>query len=72
MKLLSLYSMGIGVPFLITAIAMHSFLAYFNRFKSVMANINKIAGGLLIIIGILIITDSLNMITEKVLSIFAK
>jgi cytochrome c-type biogenesis protein len=71
-KLLSLYSMGIGVPFLITAIAMQSFITYFNRFKSVMANINKFAGGLLVIIGILIITDSLNMISERVLSLFAK
>ena len=71
-KLLSLYSIGIGVPFLITAIAMHSFLAYFNRFKKVMAHINKIAGALLILVGVLIITDSLNMISEKVLDIFVK
>lgn len=71
-KLLSLYSAGIGVPFLITAIAMHSFLAYFNRFKKVMAHINKIAGALLILVGVLIITDSLNVISEKVLNIFVK
>ncbi|MBN2453212.1 MAG: cytochrome c biogenesis protein CcdA [Candidatus Omnitrophica bacterium] len=71
-KLLTLYSLGIGAPFLITAFAMHSFLAYFNRFKSVMANINRIAGILLIIIGMLIITDSLNVISEKALSIFMK
>lgn len=71
-KLLSLYSMGIGVPFIITALAMHSFLAYFNRFKKVMAHINKIAGGLLILIGIMIITDSMNLVSEKILSLFAK
>lgn len=71
-KLLSLYSMGIGVPFLITAIAMHSFLVYFNRFKAVMTNINKIAGGMLVVIGLLIITDSLNYISEIFLRIFAK
>ena len=71
-KLLTLYSMGIGVPFIITALAMHSFLAYFNRFKKAMAHINRIAGGLLILIGIMIITDSMNLISEKILGLFAK
>lgn len=71
-KLLSLYSIGIGVPFIITALAMHSFLAYFNRFKKVMAHINVLAGILLILVGIMIMTDSMNVISEKVLSLFSK
>jgi cytochrome c-type biogenesis protein len=71
-KLLTLYSMGIGVPFLITAIAMHTFLAYFNRFKKAMVYINKAAGAVLVLVGVLIITDSLNVITQKVVNIFIK
>ena len=71
-KLLSLYSMGIGVPFIITGLAMHTFLAYFNRFKKAMAHVNMIAGGLMILVGIMIITDSMNMISEKILGLFAK
>ena len=71
-KLLSLYSMGIGVPFLITAIAMQTFLAHFNRFKSVMAYINKAAGAVLVAVGVLIITDSLNAVTQRVVDIFVK
>ncbi len=71
-KLLAIYSMGIGVPFLITSAAMQAFLAYFNRFKKAMAYINKAAGVLLILAGILIITDSMNIVAQKVVNIFAK
>lgn len=71
-KLLALYSAGIAVPFIITAVAIHSFLKYFNKFKPLMAGINKVAGALLVLIGILVVTDSLNMISEKLLSVFAK
>ena len=71
-KLLSLYSIGVGIPFIITALAMHTFLAYFNRFKKIMAHINRVAGALLILVGILIITDSLNGISERILGFFAK
>jgi cytochrome c-type biogenesis protein len=71
-KLLALYSAGIAVPFLITAAAIHTFVRYFNRFKGVMAWVNKAAGAMLIVVGILVVTDSLNMISEKVLGLLAK
>lgn len=71
-RLLTLYSAGIGVPFILTALAMHSFLRYFNRFKKAMAHVNKISGALLVIVGILIMTDSLNTISYKVLAFFGR
>lgn len=71
-KLLGLYSMGIGLPFLITAVAMQAFLEYFSRFKKAMSYINRAAGILLIIVGFLIITDSLNMVAQRVTNIFVK
>jgi len=69
-KLLALYSAGIGLPFLITAVAMQMFLVYFNRFKNAVAYVNKAAGAILILAGTLIITDSLNIIAQKVTNIF--
>ena len=71
-KLLALYSAGIGVPFLLTALAINSFLKFFNKFKNIMGYINKVAGAFLVLVGILIITDSLNMISEKVLGLFGR
>lgn len=70
--LLALYSAGIGVPFLITALAINSFLKYFNKFKNVMGVVNKVAGALLVIIGILLITNSFNLISQTALNIFSK
>jgi cytochrome c-type biogenesis protein len=71
-KLLAVYSAGIGLPFLITAVAMQAFLVYFNRFKNALRYVNKVAGAFLIIAGALIITDSLNMVTQKIVGIFIR
>lgn len=71
-KLLALYSAGIGVPFFLTALAINTFVKFFNRFKTAMGYIHKAAGALLVLVGVLILTDSLNMISEKVLMLFGK
>jgi cytochrome c-type biogenesis protein len=71
-KLLGLYSMGIGIPFLIAAVAMQAFLAYFNRFKQAMVYVNKAAGVFLILVGALIITNSLNVVAQKIVNVFIK
>jgi cytochrome c-type biogenesis protein len=71
-KLLSLYSAGIAVPFFLTAMAINTFLKFFNKFKKAMGYINKVAGAMLVLIGILILTNSLNMISQKALSLFGQ
>jgi len=71
-KLLALYSLGIGVPFLITAMAMQTFLAYLARFKKVMIYINRTAGIILIAVGVLIITNSLDVVTQRLVGMFTK
>ncbi len=71
-KLLALYSAGLGLPFLITAVAMQTFLVYFSRFKNAVIYVSKSAGIILILIGALIITDSLSIISQKVTEIFMK
>jgi cytochrome c-type biogenesis protein len=71
-QLLSLYSAGIAVPFFLTALAINTFLRFFNKFKKAMGYINKVAGAMLVLIGILILTNSLNAISEKALSLFGQ
>ena len=55
-----------------TALAVNTFLGYFKKFKKIMGYVNVVAGALLIIIGALVVTDYLNMISERLLSLFAK
>jgi len=71
-KLLTVYSLGIGMPFFITALVVNSFLEYFNRFKKLISVINIVGGVFLIIVGILVATNYLQVISEKLLGAFTK
>lgn len=55
--LLLLYSMGLGIPFLLSSLAMHQFLSLFNRFKKFIRYFEIITGLFLIIVGILIYSN---------------
>ena len=61
--LLLLYSMGLGVPFFLSALAMHRFLIVFNRFKKYIHIFEVLTGILLIVIGVLIYTNWLSRLS---------
>lgn len=61
--LLLLYSLGLGVPFLISALAMHRFLALFNRFKKYIRVFEIITGIFLMVVGVLIYTNWLSRLS---------
>lgn len=54
--LLTAYSAGLAVPFLLSAIAVERFLTFFQRFKHNLGTVNRIAGILLIVVGVLMLT----------------
>jgi cytochrome c-type biogenesis protein len=58
MLLLSIYSMGLGVPFFLSSLAFNSFLSAFERIKRDMRVITLVSGLFLIGIGILYLTDT--------------
>ena len=60
--LLSVYSLGLGIPFLITAVAMNGFLKLFKSMKNHFRKIEIISGLLLIIIGIMIFSNKLQIL----------
>jgi cytochrome c-type biogenesis protein len=57
MWLLFAYSMGLAVPFLLAAVAVERFLAFFGRVKRQMVWVSRIAGVLMIAVGLLLVTD---------------
>lgn len=59
MILLAVYSAGLAVPFLAMGLAFNSLKPVFNWLKRYMGVINYASGALLIIVGILIFTNSL-------------
>ena len=56
--LLTLYSAGLGIPFLITALAINKFYSFSDKIKRHFKTIELVGGVLLIIIGSLILTDN--------------
>lgn len=61
--LLSIYSLGLAIPFLLAALATDSFLRISQRFKHHFDLIEKISGLLLIIVGTLIFLGSFSVIS---------
>jgi cytochrome c-type biogenesis protein len=56
MLLLAVYSAGLGLPFLLAALAIESFLGWFQRFRPLLPWVMRISGGLLVLVGFLLVT----------------
>lgn len=70
MALMSVYAIGLGVPFLLAAIYIQKFLDLMSRFKSHMGMIEKGMGILLILVGILLLTGGFSKISFWLLETF--
>jgi cytochrome c-type biogenesis protein len=64
--LLTIYSAGLGIPFLLTTLAMSGFFRFFSKIKKYLNIIQKISGTLLIILGLLMITGKMTIIMAKI------
>jgi cytochrome c-type biogenesis protein len=60
--LLSVYSLGLGIPFLLTAFGVNQFFRFFNRIKRHLGLLEKITGVIMILLGLLIFFDKLILI----------
>jgi cytochrome c-type biogenesis protein len=67
--LLGVYSAGLGIPFLLAALAVHRFLRVSSWIKSHFQAIKIVSGLLLIAVGILMLTDDLTRITESLMKL---
>jgi cytochrome c-type biogenesis protein len=63
-QLLAAYSLGLGVPFFLSALAINVFLSYSPKLARFMRVIMLISGLLLIIFGILLLTDQIRVLTR--------
>lgn len=54
--LLVAYSAGLAVPFLLAALALETFLGWFQRFRRYLPWVMRISGALLVFVGILMVT----------------
>ena len=54
--LLAVYSAGLGIPFLLAAAGIGTFLGFFRRFRSQMRNVERAMGLLLVLTGVMFLT----------------
>jgi cytochrome c-type biogenesis protein len=59
-RLLLVYSLGLGIPFVLAAIAIGPFLGFLQRFRRHLGRVEMVMGLLLVATGVLMLTGGLN------------
>ncbi len=62
--LLAVYSLGLGLPFFLSSLGVHAFLARSRSVGRHMKAITRVSGLLLVVIGLLLLTNSLARLTN--------
>jgi cytochrome c-type biogenesis protein len=68
--LLAVYSLGLGIPFVIAAFAIEPFAAFLARFKRYLHRVEQAMGALLVLTGIAFLTGSINTMSVWLLDLF--
>ena len=68
--LLAIYSLGLGIPFLLAAAALGPFLGFLKRFKAHFGAVERVVGVLLIVTGIAFLTGTMQNLSFWLLQAF--
>ena len=69
-SLLAVYSLGLGIPFIIAAFAIEAFAAFLSRFRNYLHRVEQAMGVLLVLTGIAFLTGSINQVSVWLLETF--
>jgi cytochrome c-type biogenesis protein len=67
--LLTAYSAGLGLPFFLSSLALGTFLAAFRRFRSWIPLVERTAGALLVVVGVLVLTNQFVVLNAYAISL---
>ena len=68
--MLAVYSLGLGIPFILAALAVEPFAAFLARFRAHLAAVEKAMGGLLVLTGIAFLTGFITQASYWLLETF--
>jgi len=68
--LLAIYSLGLGMPFLLAAFAVEPFAAFLARFRTHLGLVEKAMGGLLVLTGVAFLTGTIADVSYWLLDMF--
>ncbi len=69
-RLLAVYSLGLGIPFVMAAVAIRPFLTFMHRFKRHLGTMEKVMGALLVLTGLMFLTGSINWFGQWLIETF--
>jgi cytochrome c-type biogenesis protein len=69
-KLLLAYSLGLGIPFILAAVAIRPFLSFMQKFRAHLGRVEKVMGGLLVGVGLLFLFGQMNLVGNWMLDTF--
>ncbi|MDO5612739.1 MAG: cytochrome c biogenesis protein CcdA [Paracoccus sp. (in: a-proteobacteria)] len=70
MGLLAVYALGLGIPFLLSALFINRAIGLMNRIKPYMATIERAMGALLIVVGLMLLTGAFASVSFWLLETF--
>src|ERR1700690_545534 len=68
--MLAVYSVGLGIPFIIAAFLIEPFAAFLSHFKKYLRRVEQAMGALLVLTGIAFLTGSINQMSVWLLEAF--
>jgi cytochrome c-type biogenesis protein len=68
--LLAVYSLGLGIPFIVAAFAVEPFAAFLARFKNYLHRVEQAMGALLVLTGIAFLTGTITQMSVWLLETF--
>jgi len=69
-SLLAVYSLGLGIPFIVAAFAVEPFAAFLSRFRNYLHRVEQAMGALLVLTGVAFLTGSVNQMSVWLLETF--
>jgi cytochrome c-type biogenesis protein len=69
-SLLAVYSLGLGIPFLMAAAGVGTFLVFFGKFKRHLQRVEQVMGVLLVATGVMFLTGSMQTLSYWLLEQF--
>ena len=68
--LLAVYSLGLGIPFMLAALSMGTFMKFLARFKMHLTRVEQVMGALLVVTGVFFLTGSMQSFSVWLLETF--
>ena len=69
-RMLLVYSLGLGIPFILAAVAIRPFMGFMQRFRKHLGLMEKVMGAILVLTGLLFLTGSMNVFGQWMLETF--